>query len=68
MIKVVEATEKEVTIIISFDDLDFLRQGMREMLEALSDREIKARTGNTSEQATALMKDIRSVLEAANKD
>jgi hypothetical protein len=65
--RMINATESEVTITISFDDLDFLRQGMREMLEALSDREIKVRTGNTSEQAAVLMKDIRDVLEAANE-
>jgi hypothetical protein len=65
--KMISATEDDVTITISFDDLDFLRQGMREMLEALSDREIKVRTGNTSEHAATLMKDIRDVLQATNR-
>ena len=65
--KIVNVDEDGVTIIISLAELDFLRQGMREMLEALSDKEIKIRTGNTSEQASVLIEDIRDVLEAANK-
>jgi len=65
--RIVNAREKEVTIVISFDDLEFLRQGMREMLDALNDRELKVRTGKTSENARALMKDIRGIIEAAKK-
>lgn len=64
--RMIDASEREVTITVSLDDLDFLRQGMREMLQALSDKEVKARTGNTSEHASTLMRDIRAVLDAAD--
>jgi len=64
--QIVSTTKNDVTITISFDDLDFLRQGMREMLEALNDRELRIRTGKTSEEATALMKDIRNIFDAAH--
>jgi len=64
--RIVSAAKEEVTITISFDDLDFLRQGMREMLQALDDNELRILTGKTREQARALMKDIRNIFEAAN--
>lgn len=67
VMRIVSFSENEVTITVAFDDLDFLRQGMREMLDALNDREIKMRTGKTSENAKALMRGIRDILEAADK-
>ena len=62
--KIVETTADEATITMSFDDLAFLHQGMREMLQALNDRELRARTGETRARARALMEEIEKVCEA----
>jgi hypothetical protein len=64
--KILETTEDDATVIISFDELAFLHQGMREALEALNDREMRARTGKTREQAEALMSEIERVGDAIN--
>jgi hypothetical protein len=64
--KVVETADDEATITISFDDLAFLHQGMREMLQALNDSELRARTGETRARARALMEEIERVCEAIN--
>lgn len=62
--KVIKISDNNATITISFDDLAFLHQGMREMLQALSDRELRARTGETRVRARALMEEIEKVCEA----
>jgi hypothetical protein len=64
--KLVSTTDDDATITVSFDDLAFLHQGMREMLEALDDRELRIRTGETRERARALMQRIDDVCEAIN--
>ncbi len=51
---------------ISFDDLAFLHQGMRESLPALNDSEMRALTGKTREQARALMREPERVGDAIN--
>lgn len=64
--KILKTTEDDATVIISFDELAFLHQGMREALQALNDREMRARTGKTREQARALMEEIERVGDAIN--
>jgi hypothetical protein len=64
--RIVSTTRDDAIITISFDDLAFLHQGMREMLEALDDKQLRIRTGQTSERAEALMKEIKKVCEAIN--
>lgn len=64
--RIVNTTRHEATITISFDDLAFLHQGMREMLDALDDSELRTRTGETRERARAVMKGIKEVCEAIN--
>jgi hypothetical protein len=64
--KILETREDDATVIICFDDLAFLHQGMREALQALNDSEMRARTGKTREQARALMKELERVCDAIN--
>jgi hypothetical protein len=64
--RIVNTTRDEATITISFDDLAFLHQGMREMLDALDDAELRTRTGETRERAREVMKGIKEVCEAIN--
>lgn len=64
--KILRTTEDAATITISIDDLDLLRQGMREALQALSDREMRIRTGKTKEQARELMGELERVGDAIN--
>ena len=64
--KILATTEDDATVTISFDDLAFLHQGMREALQALNDSEMRARTGKTRAQARALMEEIERVGDAIN--
>jgi hypothetical protein len=64
--KILDTTEDDATVTISFDDLAFLHQGMREALHALNDIEMRARTGKTREQARALMRELERVGDAIN--
>lgn len=64
--KILRTTEDAATITISIDDLDLLHQGMREALQALSDREMRIRTGKTKEQARELMGELERVGDAIN--
>lgn len=62
--RIVTTTAEEATIAISFDDLGFLQDAINETIEALSDRQIKARTGRTPDEAQELIERIKAIRNA----
>ena len=62
--KIVTTTAEEAPIAISLDDLGFLQDAINETIEALSDREIKVRTGRTADEAQELIDRIKAIRNA----
>jgi hypothetical protein len=62
--KIVSVANEEATITISRKDLGFLQSAINETTEALDDRELRIRTGQTPERAHALLDEIKAICEA----
>jgi hypothetical protein len=62
--KIVSVAEGSATITISRDDLGFLQSAMNEALDALDDKELRLRTGETRERGRDLIQEIKAVREA----
>ena len=62
--KIVSAAKDAVTITISRDDLEFFQSAINETLEALDDKELRIRTGETRERGRALIQEIKAAVEA----
>jgi hypothetical protein len=62
--KAVSTTSSNATIVVSREDLGFLQNAINETMEALDDRELRIRTGETPERAQALIDEIKAICKA----
>jgi benzoyl-CoA reductase/2-hydroxyglutaryl-CoA dehydratase subunit BcrC/BadD/HgdB len=65
--KTVSLTGENATIVISIEDLGFLQNAINETLEALNDKELRVRTGETRERARALIQEIKAICDAIDE-
>jgi hypothetical protein len=65
--RIVSTTSEEATITISFEDLTFLQNAMNETLEALDDRQLRLRTGETRARGRALIQEIKGICDAIDE-
>jgi hypothetical protein len=62
--KIINTKKNEATVILSEDDICFLKNTINETFEALDDREFQTRTGWSLDEARQLQSSFREMLKS----
>lgn len=65
--RIVDTTAEEATLAISYTDLGFLQDAINETIEALSEGQIRTRTGRTSDEAQEFIERIKAIRNAMRR-